>query len=331
MTEKSILLVDDEATILKSISWLLKINKFNVTTAKNGHEALAHLQEKQYDLVITDLVMPQVDGIEVLKQARKRYPDIGVIILTGYAEVSSAVEALKQGADDYLQKPCDIVDLLNKANRSFEKQDLIARLRDRNEKLKSEISARKIIEKELEASRDNLEQKVNERTAELTSTVNKLRAALKTVRSKEEELAEKNRELCDVNAALSVMLKRRDKELGGIRGEIAAETEKLVTPLLKKAQCKLTGTARDYLETAQLNLMHIFSEQSPDSVLKLAHLAPRELQVIHYIRQNKSTKEIADLLGLSPRTVESYRENIREKIGIKNQKKSLKKFITSLH
>jgi DNA-binding CsgD family transcriptional regulator len=65
-------------------------------------------------------------------------------------------------------------------------------------------------------------------------------------------------------------------------------------------------------------------------VLSNAKLAPRELQIIHYIRQDKTSKEIADLLDLSVRTIESYRESIREKLRIKNQKKNLRKFITSL-
>jgi DNA-binding CsgD family transcriptional regulator len=99
---------------------------------------------------------------------------------------------------------------------------------------------------------------------------------------------------------------------------------------LKKAQNQATGAAKDYLETAQVNLLDIFSKLPHNIVLSNAKLAPRELQIIHYIKQDKTSKEIADLLDLSVRTIESYRENIRKKLRIKNQKKNLKKFITSL-
>jgi len=128
MPNKSILLADDEEIILASIGWILEKNNFTVTTATNGRQAIDILRERHFDLVITDLVMPMGDGIAVLKQAKSLYPDIGVIILTGHGGVSSAVEALKLGADDYLLKPCDTDDLLNKARHSFEKQGFFRKL-----------------------------------------------------------------------------------------------------------------------------------------------------------------------------------------------------------
>jgi DNA-binding NarL/FixJ family response regulator len=330
MSHKSILLVDDEEAILTSIGWALEKNRYQVTTATDGQRAIDELRARRYDLVITDLFMPRVDGIGVLKQAKNLYPDIGVIILTGYGDVGSAVQTLQLGADDYLQKPCDMDDLLSKARRSFEKQDLVAKLRMQNERLKSEITARKAAERKLQESHVNLEQQVAERTAELTRTVDELKAALETVLTKEKELQEKNRELHDINTTLNVMLKRRDKEQSEIRREIAAKTVETVLPLLKKAQTQATGSTKNYMETAQANLLDVFSQHPHDSMLIHAKLAPRELQIVHYIRQNKASKEIANLLGLSLRTIESYRENIRKKLGIKNQGKNLKKFITSI-
>jgi len=327
---KSILLVDDEEIILDSISWVLKKNNFEVTTAQNGQQAIEILRIRRFDLVVTDLLMAGLDGVAVLKAAKSIHPDIGVIILTGYGDVGSAVRTLQLGADDYLQKPCDVDELMNKARRSFEKQDLVARLRDQNEQLKREITARKSVELKLEESRINLEQQVAERTAALTHTVDELKTALETLLIREKELQEKNRELQDLNTTLSIMLKRRDQERSDIRKEIATETVETVFPLLKKAQTQVTGSARDYMETAQANLLDVFAKHQHDIILINAKLAPRELQIVHYIRQDKSSKEIADLLGLSVRTVESYRENIRKKLRIKNKKKNLKKFLTSL-
>lgn len=329
MSNKSILLVDDEENILTSISWVLEKNDFKVTTAANGKQAIDLLRANRYDLVITDLIMPKVDGIAVLKQAKSIYPDIGVIILTGYGDVRTAVETLKLGADDYLQKPCDFDDLFSKAKRSFERQNLMAQLRDQNQQLKNEITTRTKIERQLQQSQANLEQQVKTRTAELTHTVDELQTVLHTLRAREKELQEKNRELLDTNTTLSVMMKRRDKELHDARQEIVAKTVETVLPLLKKAQHKVSGAARDYMVTAQANLLDIFTEQPHDSILIHAKLAPRELQIIQYIRQNKTTKEMASLLGLTVNTIESYRENIREKLRLKNQKINLKKFLTS--
>lgn len=330
MPNKSILLVDDEEIILASIGWILEKNNFAVTTAKNGWAAIDILREKYFDLVITDLIMPMGDGIAVLKQAKSLYPDIDVIILTGHGGVPSAVEALKLGADDYLQKPCDTDDLLNKARHSFEKQDLVAKLRDRNVQLSNEIIARKATERQLQKARADLEKQVAARTAELTDTVLELQNVLERLLMREKELQETNRELLDTNTALNIMLKRRDLEHDYIRKEIAEKTVEMVLPLLKKAQNKVSGPAKDYMQTAEANLLDVFSTHPHDTVLANAKLAPRELQVVHYIRQGKTSKEIADLLNLSVRTIESYRENIRKKLRIKNQKKNLKKFITSI-
>lgn len=329
MNNKAILLVDDEENILTSIGWVLEKNNYTVTTAPNGQQALALLRKNHYDLVITDLIMAEVDGIVVLQQAKIISPNIGVIILTGYGDVRSAVETLKLGADDYLQKPCDVDELLSKARRSFERQDMVARLRDQNKQLKQEISTRQAIEQQLQQSQTNLEQQVQARTAELTDTVEELQSVLATLMTREKQLREKNRELHDANTTLSVLMKRREKELHDIRQEIATKTIETVLPLLKKAQNKTSGPARDYMETAQANLLDVCTERSHDSVLIHAKLAPRELQIIHYIRQNKSTKEIADLLGLTSSTIESYRENIRKKLRLQNQKINLKKFLTS--
>lgn len=329
MKKKRVLLVDDEDNIRKSLGWVLNKNNFEVTTSPSGEEAVELLRRTKYDLVITDLVMGNLDGLEVLKLSKKYHPETGVIILTGHAGVSSAVKALNLGADDYIQKPCDTDDLLNKVNRSIEKKDLLARLREQNEKLKEEIAARRTIEAELQKSRANLELEVANRTRELTNTVDKLTTVLGTLQIREKELEKKNKELHDINTTLSIMLKRREQEHIDIRKEIAAEAIFTVNPLLKKARSRAVGPAKDYIETAEANLREVFVKH-PQDVLRNAKLAPRELQIVHYIRQNKTSKEIADLLDLSVRTVESYRENIRDKLGLKNQKKNLKKFLTSI-
>ncbi len=330
MDKKSILLADDEDSILTSIGWALEKNNFTVTTASDGREAVNHLLADRFDLLITDLLMPEIDGIGVLKQAKRLDPDIGVIVLTGYGDVESAVNALKSGADDYLQKPCDIDELIRRARRSFERQDLIARLRQQNEQLSREITARKTAEQRLEESHANLERLVDERTAKLNQTVDEMKFLVEQLQTQEKALQQKNIELEDMNTALNVMLKRRDAEHTAIRKELAEKTVKMILPLLKKAQARTTGTTAEYMKTAEANLLDMFVQHPYDGPLSSAGLAPRELQIVHYIRQNKTSKEIADLLGISLRTVESYRENIRKKLHLTKQKKNLKRFLLSL-
>jgi DNA-binding response OmpR family regulator len=104
MPQASILVVDDEELIRENLRLDLSELGYAVDTAESGTRALT-LLEKEYDLIVTDLIMADVDGIELLRQAKAKRPDLAVFILTGYGELESAIEALRLGADDYLLKP----------------------------------------------------------------------------------------------------------------------------------------------------------------------------------------------------------------------------------
>ncbi|MDX9835093.1 MAG: response regulator [Desulfobulbus sp.] len=107
MNNKSLLLVDDEISILRSYARDLSVQSYDVTTAMNAEIAIDAIRSTSFNLVVTDLVMPGPSGMKVLLEAKKRDPQICVIVLTGYGDMESAVEALRLGADDYLLKPLD--------------------------------------------------------------------------------------------------------------------------------------------------------------------------------------------------------------------------------
>lgn len=100
-----ILCVDDESVILDSFRRILVLDGYCVDTVENGKEALGLIQTHSYDFVFTDLKMPEMDGLEVTKSVKHLRPDIDVVIITGYATVETAVECMKFGAMDYVQKP----------------------------------------------------------------------------------------------------------------------------------------------------------------------------------------------------------------------------------
>jgi len=102
---ESILIVDDEGTLRESLGRLVAREGYSVTTAGTGEEAVALMDGRFFDLVITDIFMPGIDGIEVLKNCRARNPDQLVIIMTAFASIETAVEALRAGAFDYIMKP----------------------------------------------------------------------------------------------------------------------------------------------------------------------------------------------------------------------------------
>jgi DNA-binding NarL/FixJ family response regulator len=113
MKNKSILLVDDEKILLETISHVLKKQGYVVNTALNADEGVNKFNNIPIDLVITDLIMEGVDGIQLSKSLKKINPDTEIIILTGYPSMTSAIDALKLGACDYLLKPCQTKELLN--------------------------------------------------------------------------------------------------------------------------------------------------------------------------------------------------------------------------
>jgi len=117
-----ILCVDDEAVILDSFRKILVLDGYCVDTVQTGQEALGLIQTHHYDFVFTDLKMPAMDGTEVVKSVRHMRPDIDVAVITGYATVETAVECMKYGAMDYIQKPFTEDELL-----AFVKKALIKR------------------------------------------------------------------------------------------------------------------------------------------------------------------------------------------------------------
>lgn len=117
-----IMLVDDEARYLETTGKLLSKKGYDVQTAASGPEALEKLTKQNVNVVILDVKMPGMDGIATLKEIKKQFPSVEVIMLTGHATVESAIDGLKAGASDYLMKPAEVDDLIAKAQEVFEKQ-----------------------------------------------------------------------------------------------------------------------------------------------------------------------------------------------------------------
>lgn len=105
MSKGRILVVDDEDIVRTSCSRTLSPEGYEVRLAKNGVEGLKMASEEKFDLVLTDLKMPDMDGIEVLRIIKEKWPETAVIIVTGYQTVDTAVKAIKLGAYDYIEKP----------------------------------------------------------------------------------------------------------------------------------------------------------------------------------------------------------------------------------
>lgn len=121
--KKKILVVDDEITVCKSIRQAILSDDYEVDMSLSGEEALKKDEDKQYDLIVTDLMMPGITGMDLLKSLKKKKPETNIIMITGYPTIKTAVESIKIGAFDYIPKPFTPAELRSLVFRSFKKSE----------------------------------------------------------------------------------------------------------------------------------------------------------------------------------------------------------------
>jgi len=133
-----ILVVDDEEIVIKSCLRILDGNGYQIEVAHDGHEALRKIEDNLCDIMILDIMMPNLGGLEVLRRVKESHPDIDVIMITGLSQIDTAVQAMKLGAFDYLPKPFEPDELKLVLQRALERR----RLLQENLNLKSEVSSK---------------------------------------------------------------------------------------------------------------------------------------------------------------------------------------------
>jgi DNA-binding NtrC family response regulator len=122
MVKMKIMLVDDEERFLQTTQKMIAKKGYDAITVTSGEECLKKLEQELVHVIILDVKMPGMDGVETLKHIKERFPLVEVIMLTGHATAQSAVEGLKLGATDYLTKPTNIDDLITKAEEAYNRR-----------------------------------------------------------------------------------------------------------------------------------------------------------------------------------------------------------------
>ena len=117
-----VLIVDDEKEFVDLVSERLTMRDYDVTAAFSGEEALDTVKKYNFDIVVLDVLMPGIDGIETLREIKRIKPLTEVILLTGHAAVNTAIEGMRLGAYDYLTKPCEISDLVTKLDKAHDRK-----------------------------------------------------------------------------------------------------------------------------------------------------------------------------------------------------------------
>ena len=169
MYKGKIVVVDDEKIVTSAFNTLLKVEGFSDAHFFNSpKDAIVFLKENQPDLVISDFLMPEMNGLEFLSEVKKLYPEVSKILLTGYADKENAIRAINEiGLYRYIEKPWNNDDLIINIKNGIERSYLITQLQEK-------ISELEVAKKELEKYSKNLEQLVDERTTDLKQSNAKL-------------------------------------------------------------------------------------------------------------------------------------------------------------
>jgi len=140
-----ILIVDDEEYIRESLSRVMKTEGFKVQVAHNGDKGLKMIQEELPEVLLVDFKMPGMDGMEVLRRAKELYPDLPVILITAYADVQGAVDAMRAGAHDYLAKPFEHHEVIRVVRRALAERELKEKLKNLSSQLEDTLSLSKLM------------------------------------------------------------------------------------------------------------------------------------------------------------------------------------------
>ena len=200
-----------------------------------------------------------------------------------------------------------------------------------------DITDLKKAEKSLQEYGDHLEEVVKRRTQSLLQTNRQLRKEMqerihmeRELKKRERELEEKSRFLEETNIALQVLLKQREKDKLELEENVWINVQKSLLPYLQKAKAARSASSRAiYLDILESGMKQIASPFYRNMTLNRFNLTPKELEIANLVKEGKSTKEIAALLALSPRTIDLHRLNIRRKLGLKSKNINLRSSLLS--
>ena len=315
--KENILVVDDDHSARQGLQWLLEDKGYLIHLADSGVQALTLLSEKTCDVVISDVVMDDMSGLELFKQVQKKAPHTPFLLVTAFASFDTAIEALRLGAFDYLQKPVNHKELLLKIGKALE----VARLRQ--DKEEAERKKDELL-KELQFWNDNLERLVEART----ETIRQSQAVLK---EKEKKLKQQAKHLEEVNTALKVLLEHREHERKELEKNILTNVRELIFPYMEKLERgRLDEAHKMHLGIIRANLEDLISPFVNTLSSKYVDLTPTEIQIADLVKLGKTSKEIAGVLNISANAVSFHRNNIRKKLGLSNKRVNLISYLQSL-
>jgi signal transduction histidine kinase len=193
MTTGSLLVVDDEESVAVTMGAILQLDGYEVAIATSGADAFRKLHESEFDLVLTDLRLDDTDGLSIVSEVCRVQPDTVSIILTGYASLESAIKALREGAYDYLIKPCDVDELRAVVARGIERRQLGVQLRARLGELQEANTTIHRLNAELQERIDQATAELQQRMSDLARANEEIATLYREAQSNVEQLRELDR------------------------------------------------------------------------------------------------------------------------------------------
>jgi len=261
-----------------------------------------------------DIAGIATSGVQAVEMARELKPDLMLmdIVMPGELDGIAAAAKINQElkipvifltayADEEMIQRAKPIGPFGYVLKPIQEQQILAAI---------EIALhKKNMERKLQDAHDMLEQRVEERT---------------------QELQMKSENLEEMNTALKVLLKKREEDKFELEEKVIYNIKEMVQPFLEKlGRTRLDDRQRTFLEILESNMDDIVSPFARKLSTRYLNLTPSEIQIANLVKQGKTTKEIAELLSLSTRTIESHRDSIRKKLGIKNQKANLRTHLMS--
>jgi len=201
------------------------------------------------------------------------------------------------------------------------------------------ITDRKNAENKLERVNEELEIRVAERTRELVvankrmiKEIDERKLVEASLRKTEEELRQQSLNLQETNTALKILLKQREQDKEDLEDKVLSNVKELILPYIEKLEnTRLDKRQETYLEILNSNINEIVSPYLKKLSAQFQNFTPMQLQVADLVKAGKTTKEISEVLNLSDRAIEFHRNNIRNKLGLKNKKMNLRSYLLSLY
>jgi FixJ family two-component response regulator len=305
-----ILVVDDERSIRITLKAFLEEEGHQVETAEDALLAIENLNEKPADVVFADIIMPKLSGVDLLQRIRDISPEALVIMMTGRPTLENATDSLRHGAVDYLQKPVSKADVFKSVRNAL--------------RIKFIEDEKKRLEHENQKYMHNLEQMVAERTQKLTESE-------AVLRNRAVELDQRALQLEKANMALSAMLEHREAEKRAIEETLHLQIKKYILPNINDlARREIDREVATRVQVIKKQLENLVSSSARSLFVRYQDLTPTEIRVADFIREDMSTKDIADAIGISPGSVSFHRNSIRRKLGLVKKKDTLKSFLNRL-